>query len=159
MAWLLSDHRLSPEELDEAARRIRGGARISPDRALVEEARAELERAVPGRRRRPRPVAEAAEDDGLFLEEPPPAPGLAGLVGLDGAGPPAGRMAPTAVAALVLLNLVATPLVGWAAWFAWRRTSPRAARQVFRATFPVTVLLGLAWSVVVVMTWSHASGP
>lgn len=42
VAWLFSAHHLSAEELDEAARRIRGGDVPEPSRALLEHARTEM---------------------------------------------------------------------------------------------------------------------
>jgi hypothetical protein len=64
VAWLLSDHHLSPADLEIAARRIRKGERLAPPEALLDKARKGLEEAIPGRRRRPR----------VARQEPEPAP-------------------------------------------------------------------------------------
>lgn len=48
VAWLFSEHHLSPEELDEAARRLRGGERPDPPRALLETARVGMGAAAAG---------------------------------------------------------------------------------------------------------------
>lgn len=54
VAWLLSDHHLSPKELEDAARRIRSGERLAPPEHLLAKARKGLQEAIPGRRRRPK---------------------------------------------------------------------------------------------------------
>lgn len=42
VAWLFSEHHLDPEELGEAARRLRAGDRPDPPRALLETARVRM---------------------------------------------------------------------------------------------------------------------
>lgn len=46
---------------------------------------------------------------------------------------------------LFATSLVATPLVGWVAWWWWRDTRPRAALQSLALSAPVTLVATIAW--------------
>ncbi len=118
LAWLLSDHHLSPKDLEEAARRIRRGEKLAPPEHLMDKARQGLEEAIPGRRRRPKvaktgqgqssptvfeqtapgePRLDTAPKDGGYddAEDGPArtsAPSLSALLALDAAGPPGGGL-------------------------------------------------------------------
>ena len=48
---------------------------------------------------------------------------------------------------LLLGSLLLTPLVGFTAWWGWRGSRPRAARQSLVLTGCLSVLLGMVWAV------------
>lgn len=64
----------------------------------------------------------------------------------DSANPPLTRRA---LAALVVANVLLTPLLGYALWFGLHHHRPLASAQAFRVTLPVTVALAGAWGAVV----------
>jgi len=166
LAWLLSDHHLSPTELAEAARNIRGGERLDPPEELLAKARAGLAEAIPGRRRRPKQVPPMRRDHAQ--PEPPGAsepaatwaaePSLAELLALDTAGPPGGRLPGWALAVLALVSILATPLPGWVAWGLWRKSAPQAARQVLRIVGPISAGFALAWALLLGFGWGGRWG-
>ncbi len=155
LAWLLSDHHLSPKELEEAARRLRGGEKLAPPEHLLDKARQGLEEAVPGRRRRPRPERSPSAGDkpepapGETRDEPTAAwtsaPSLTALLALDADGPPGGVLPRWAVATLAGASLLLTPLPAWIAWWLWRGTAPHAARQARRVALWCTVAFAAIW--------------
>jgi len=50
---------------------------------------------------------------------------------------------------LAVVELVLTPLAGFAVWFGLRQDRPIAARQVLRVTIPITIALAGLWAVFV----------
>jgi hypothetical protein len=168
IAWLLSDHHLSPRELERAASRIRAGERLAPPEELLARARQGLEEAIPGRRRRPRAEAIPAapmggEDDkgvsaGDSRDEPTAtwisAPSLSALLELDAAGPPGGGLPRWALAAFAAAGVLLTPLPAWVAWWLWREVAPRAARQVFAVAWVTTAAMLALWLGVMAWAWS-----
>jgi len=116
LAYLFSSHHLSESDLDDVALLIQRGERPDPPEPLLQLARSQL---TASRSVLPVPQdPQPRERQGLSREE---------------------------VWLLVLGNVVATPLVGLAVWWGWRRRHPRAARQVLWATLPVAVALGALW--------------
>lgn len=53
---------------------------------------------------------------------------------------------------LFATSLVATPLVGWVAWWWWRDTQPRAALQALALAAPVTVIATILWPALYLFT-------
>ncbi len=187
LAWLLSDHHLSPAELEAAARRIRGGERPAPPEDLLAKARVGLQQAIPGRRRRqkgekadgqtsPAPQEQKAPDapqlDGATVDEVDGSasdaressapwegePNLRALLALDGTGPPGGMLPRWALWSLAAVCLLLTPLPGWITWWLWRGSAPKAARQVLWTTLPITVATALFWAVALAWAWSARWG-
>ena len=54
------------------------------------------------------------------------------------------------IVAIVLANLLLTPLAGLALWWGLKPVRPAAARQIMRVTAPIFVLLGIGWSALVI---------
>ena len=50
---------------------------------------------------------------------------------------------------LLALNLVLTPVAGYAIWFGLRRERPAAARDALAVTLPVTMALAGAWLAII----------
>ena len=46
---------------------------------------------------------------------------------------------------LVLANFLLTPILGFATWWGWRTSRPRAARQVLWMSASIALLLGGGW--------------
>lgn len=183
IAWLLSDHHLSPSDLEAAAGRIRAGERLAPPEKLLAKARQGLQEAVPGRRRRPRAAsAEDAAADTIPAEadaaaaepsaSPPPevasgdkpraasatwisAPSLRALLELDAVGPPGGTLPPWALGAFAMSCVLLTPLPTWMACWIWRGVAPQASRQLRTvALFSTLVMLAL-WAGVMAWAWNQ----
>ncbi len=55
-------------------------------------------------------------------------------------------------AAVLLGDVLLTPLIGYALWFGLRQERPVAAREALLLTLPVTLALGLAWLGVVLLS-------
>lgn len=73
-----------------------------------------------------------------------------------GRSPVPARFTPRQVAALVLGNLMLTPLLGYAIWFRYRTRQGPAARQALFATVPVSLaLVGVvfAWRYLLILHW------
>lgn len=185
IAWLLSDHHLSPAELEVAAQRIRKGERLAPPEDLLDKARQGLREAIPGRRRKPRVAkpanirepAQAAPTEPMHKAEGGPptqaevatgdpkpeptwtsAPSLGALLDLDAAGPPGGVLPRWALGVLATASVVLTPLPAWVAWWLWRESAPQAARQVRGVAVATTVALVLVWAVTLTWTWGQRLG-
>ncbi len=62
---------------------------------------------------------------------------------------------PKAMALFLAVNLIFTPLFGFAAWWSWRTRRPQMARDALRVTLPVSALFGLAW---LAMMWAQSAG-
>ncbi len=161
LAWLLSDHHLSPKELDEAARRLKSGEKLAPPEHLLDKARQGLAEAIPGRRRRPKetkpaddePIEDAEdkeEDSGPAWSS---APSLSALLALDAAGPPGGVLPGWAVATMAAASALLTPLPAWVAWWLWRSSAPRAARQAQLVAVFTSLLFLLVWLGAMAWTW------
>jgi hypothetical protein len=78
---------------------------------------------------------------------------------LTGQAPTLARFTARQIAALVLANLVLTPLLGYAVWFRYRTRPGPAARQALFATVPVSVVLVgvvIAWRVLIIRAWGDA---
>ncbi len=161
MAWLLSDHHLSPKDLEEAAGRIRSGQRLAPPEHLLAKAREDLREAIPGRRRRPKPAPELPESTevaaGVPNEDPVPAwssaPSVSALLELDAAGPPGGVLPSWALAVITLGSVLMTPLPAWVAWWLWRESAPHASRQVRGVAVWTSAIFALAWVGAMAWTW------
>lgn len=188
LAWLLSDHHLSPAELESAARRIRGGQKLAPPEELLAKARGGLQQAIPGRRRRPKPSRPPAPADttgaaeplsaegssstraapeerevaqGEPRDEPAPwvgEPNLAVLLALDGAGPPGGALPRWALWVLAASCVLLTPLPGWIAWWLWRDAAPKAAQQTLRVTASITAGTVVLWLAILAWAWAGQWG-
>jgi hypothetical protein len=177
IAWLLSDHHLSPSELETAARRIRKGEHLAPPEALLDKARQGLQEAIPGRRRRPRvekatpprdaaqaaptePMSRAEAATGAPKPEPTwtAAPSLSALLELDAAGPPGGMLPRWALATIATASVVLTPLPAWAAWWLWRESAPQAARQVRGVAVVTSAVFIVVWAVTLAWTWGQRLG-
>ena len=161
MAWLLSDHHLSLEEMEEAARRLRAGEILDPGPELVRVAVQEMRRAMPSGRRMPWETEDevilGGPSEATAVPAPewrPPERAWPGL--LDPDGPPAGRLSRTQMELLVVANVVLTPLFGGVLWWTWRQVCPRAARQVVWATVPTMIALFGVWSTILIQGWSEA---
>ena len=166
LAWLLSDHHLSPKDLEEAARRIRGGEKLSPPEHLMDKARQGLEEAIPGRRRRPKSAStgttqpnttskdEADDNSGEVGPAWTSAPSLTALLALDAAGPPGGVLPRWAIATIAATAVFLTPLPAWVAWWLWRDSAPLAARQVRRVAMVTSAALVLLWMGAMAWGWS-----
>lgn len=165
VAWLLSEHHLSPAQLAQASRRIRAGHRLAPREDLLAKAHAGLQEAIPGRRRRPKEAPEV-EPETTTPEQPPPdaaptwaaRPSLGALLALDSSGPPGGQLPRWALATLGAISLLLTPLPGWVAWWAWRHTAPRAASQVLWVMLPLTTVVTIAWGLTLGLAWGRHWG-
>jgi hypothetical protein len=175
LAWLLSDHHLSPSSLETAAARIRAGERLAPPEELLAKARQGLQQAIPGRRRRPKEAPDAAEqgsDDAPSgsaeastvspgapsrAERPTwiSAPSLRALLELDAVGPPGGSLPPWAIAAFTAASLLLTPVPMWVAWWLWRGVAPRAARQMWLVAMGSSLGLALLWLSVMAWAWGQ----
>jgi hypothetical protein len=166
LAWLLSDHHLGVEEIEQAARRIRSGEMLEPPRELLRKALKQMRAAMPSGRRLPWETGDEAAADhptayGPNADTSVPAPdwrpqerAWPGL--LDPDGPPGGRLSRRQTEWLFALNILLTPLVGGVLWWTWRPVCPRAARQVLWVTVPVAVSMTAIWAVVVIWGWSAA---
>ena len=159
MAWLLSDHHLSLEEMEEAARRLRAGEILEPAPELLRVAVQEMRDAMPSGRRLPWETDDEVALGGPSASTAVPAPewrpperAWPGLVDPD--GPPAGRLSRTQMEWLLLANVLLTPLFGALLWWTWRQVCPRAARQVLWVTLPTMAGLTLLWSVFVIGGWT-----
>lgn len=76
---------------------------------------------------------------------------------LTGHAPTLARFTPKQIAALVLGNVLLTPMLGYAVWFRYRTMAGPAARQALVATVPLSFLLfglALAWRVWIIEAWA-----
>ena len=153
VSWLLSDHHLTPPELAVASQRIRSGLLLKPPPALIVETRREMKRVLPGRKRRPAPEQELLDPDDLFQEDWVPDEGADDLNVMDSFGPPGAALSHSSMLLLAIVNLVASPLIGWMIWVWWRVRSPLAARQVLKITVPVTIITSVAWLTFMIVYW------
>lgn len=148
ISWLLSDHHLTPPELTLASKKIRQGQILAPPPDLIEEAREQMNEALPGHRKRQKPI----EQD-LPIEDWTPELRPEELMLMDSHGPPGAMLSSSSMGLLVIANLLASPLVGWFIWASWRSRSPQAAHQVLKVTIPITIITSGIWLTIVISKW------